>query len=232
MLLRPAAARRLSRPPPCRPTATPRAFRAWGRLYLLSPPRRRLASGPLRLRALRRGLAAASLLRLSPTRGPPVARRAPCGAPPPPPGLPAAAVALRLVWRLLTLLSATMAPLPVAELPGARVLCGVVCVCVPSFGVDTYRPTNTTCCGLPAIVTVCQPHCWLEGRLSCATQAQAVVALQDPSRTTPISQRQHPLPGLPCSGGHAEVSSGSSRQHMRPHSATGHFAALQMGDCV
>ena len=31
-----------------------------------------------------------------------------------------------------------------AELPGARVLCGVVCVCVPSFGVDTYRLTNHT----------------------------------------------------------------------------------------
>ena len=29
-----------------------------------------------------------------------------------------------------------------AELPGARVLCGVVCVCVPSFGVDTYRLTS------------------------------------------------------------------------------------------
>ena len=27
---------------------------------------------------------------------------------------------------------------------GARVLCGVVCVCVPSFGVDTDRLTNSS----------------------------------------------------------------------------------------
>ena len=40
--------------------------------------------------------------------------------------------------------AATAAPLPAAGLPGARVLRGVVCVCVPSFGVDTCRLTNTT----------------------------------------------------------------------------------------
>ena len=40
--------------------------------------------------------------------------------------------------------AATAAPLPAAGLPGARMLRGVVCVCVPSFGVDTDGLTNTT----------------------------------------------------------------------------------------
>ena len=54
--------------------------------------------------------------------------------------------------------AATAAPLPVAELPGARVLWGVVCVYVPSFGVDTYRLTNTTSVAL-SCVFLCVSFC-------------------------------------------------------------------------